>query len=287
MELINARASLNESPKMSTNACTFRLDGRVALVTGSTRGLGKQMALSLASAGARVAMNFANAGDTANNAFQDLKSVTSDCVLVQGDVTDAEAVERLCQEVAGALGPIDILVINATCSQPQLSFEDYDWDFFQSMLDFFVKSPVLLMRACLPHMKRQRWGRIIHITSEVLALASAPFSAYVAAKGAQTGLALSTARELAGAGITVNMIAPGWIPVERHADCSPESLEEYAAGVPAGRMGTPYDVAPAVVYLASGEASFVTGQTLSVNGGNAVLQSAIGERLKMDIAKPS
>jgi 3-oxoacyl-[acyl-carrier protein] reductase len=118
----------------------------------------------------------------------------------------------------------------------------------------------------------------VHITSEVVALASSPFSAYVAAKGGQTGLALSTARELAGSGITVNMLAPGWIPVERHANYSTESLNHYAAGVPAGRMGTPEDVAPTVVYLASEEAKFVTGQTLSVNGGNTVLRSVLGER---------
>jgi 3-oxoacyl-[acyl-carrier protein] reductase len=179
--------------------------------------------------------------------------------------------------VADALGPIDILVINATCHQPELPFEQYDWPFFQTMLDYFVKSPVLLMQACLPDMKQRNWGRIIHITSEVVAMASAPFSAYVAAKGGQTGLALSTARELAGSGITVNMVAPGWIPVERHAQSSPESLLAYAAGVPAGRMGTPQDVAPSVVYLASEEARFVTGQTLSVNGGNTVLPSALSE----------
>jgi 3-oxoacyl-[acyl-carrier protein] reductase len=261
----------------------FRLDGRVALVTGSTRGLGKQMALALAAAGARVSMNYANDSETAHAAFLELQGVTSDCTLVHGDVTDANAVERMVQEVTSDLGPIDILVINATCSQPQLPLEEYDWDFFQSMVDYFVKSPVLLMKACLPHMKRQQWGRVIHITSEVLALASAPFSAYVAAKGAQTGLALSTARELAGSGITVNMVAPGWIPVERHANDAPESLERYAAEVPAGRMGTPHDVAPAIVYLASREAGFITGQTLSINGGNTVLRSALGEALSVDV----
>jgi 3-oxoacyl-[acyl-carrier protein] reductase len=265
-----------QATTMSTNGKAFRLDGRVALVTGSTRGLGRQMALGLAHAGARVAMNYAHDKDVAEAAFADLRRMSADGCLVRADVTDAEEVERMCREVALALGPIDILVINATCSQPELPFEEYEWAFFQRMLDFFVKSPVLLMKSCLPHMKEQRWGRIVHITSEVLALASAPFSAYVAAKGGQTGLALSTARELAGSGITVNMVAPGWIPVERHAHYSNESLDSYRAGVPAGRLGTPSDVAPTVVYLASEEAGFVTGQTLSVNGGNTVLRSAIG-----------
>jgi 3-oxoacyl-[acyl-carrier protein] reductase len=262
---------------MLNNGNTFRLDGRVAIVTGSTRGLGKEIALALAGAGARVAMNYATDGDTARDAFHDLEQVAADCCLIQGDVTDAEAVRRMCAKVAETLGPIDIVVVNATCNQPELAFEEYDWQFFQTMLDYFVKSPVLLMQECLPHMKKQKWGRIIHITSEVLALASAPFSAYVAAKGGQTGLALSTARELAGSGITVNMIAPGWIPVERHSNCSPEALRRYSFGVPAGRMGVPHDVAASVLYFASEEASFVTGQTLSVNGGNTVLRSALGE----------
>jgi 3-oxoacyl-[acyl-carrier protein] reductase len=262
---------------MSNNGRAFRLDGRVALVTGSTRGLGKQIALALAQAGARTAMNYANDHSTAMAAFADLQSVSQESCIVRGDVTDPASVERMCREVADTLGPIDILVVNATCAQPELPFEEYDWEFFQSMLDFFVKSPVLLMKSCLPHMKEQRWGRIVHITSEVLALAAAPFSAYVAAKGGQTGLALSTARELAGSGITVNMVAPGWIPVERHAHHTQEQLNGYREKVPAGRLGTPNDVAPTVVYLASDESRFVTGQTLAVNGGNTVLRNALAE----------
>jgi 3-oxoacyl-[acyl-carrier protein] reductase len=262
---------------MMTNGKSFRLDGRVALVTGSTRGLGKQIAIALAGAGARTAMNYANDHQNAQAAFSDLQRVSHDSCLVCGDITDCDAVQSMCGEVSDMLGPIDILVINATCSQPELPFEQYEWGFFQSMLDYFVKSPVLLMKSCLPHMKKQRWGRIVHITSEVVALAAAPCSAYVAAKGGQTGLALSTARELAGSGITVNMLAPGWIPVERHSNYSKDSMREYAAGVPAGRMGTPEDIAPTVVFLASEEARFVTGQTVSVNGGNTVLKSVLGE----------
>ncbi len=123
---------------MLNNGKSFRLDGRVALVTGSTRGLGKQMALALATAGARTAMNYAHDRATADAAFRDLQDVTSNCCLAAGDVTDAESVEQMCRNVATELGPIDILVINATCSQPELPFEEYEWDFFQSMLDYFV-----------------------------------------------------------------------------------------------------------------------------------------------------
>lgn len=262
----------------------FRLDGRVALVTGSTRGLGKQIALALAGAGAKTAMNYCNQRETALAAFADLQQVAPESYLVQGDVTDEASVAAMCREVEQTLGPIDVLVINATCSQPQLPLEQYGWDFYQSMVDYFVKSPVLLTQQCLAHMKRQQWGRIVQITSEVVALASAPFSAYVAAKGGQTSLALSMARELAGSGITVNMVAPGWIPVERHADCDPRDLEAYRTGVPAGRLGAPPDVAGAVVYFCSQEAQFVTGQTLAVNGGNTIARKPIEVAMPSDSA---
>jgi 3-oxoacyl-[acyl-carrier protein] reductase len=255
---------------MSNSKNVFRADGRVALVTGSTRGLGKQIVIDLANAGARVAMNYANDRATAERAFADLQAVSRDSCLVAGDVTDPRGVNAIYAEVRERLGAIDILVLNATSPQPLKPLEEYDWAFFQEMLDFFVKSPVLLTKACLPHMKEQRWGRIIHITSEVFALGVPNFSAYVAAKGGQTGLARSLARELAPWNITVNMIAPGWIPVERHESDPPEMKAAYLAEVPAGRWGTPADVGAATVYLASDEAAFVTGQTISVNGGHTV-----------------
>jgi 3-oxoacyl-[acyl-carrier protein] reductase len=135
------------------------------------------------------------------------------------------------------------------------------------MLDFFVKSPYLVARRGLPHMKVKKWGRIVNITSEVFPRAVAPFSAYVAAKGGQIGWSRSMSRELAPFGITVNMVAPGWIPVERHEKDPQEAKDAYLREIPAGRWGTPLDVANAVLFFASDEASFITGQTLCVNGG--------------------
>ena len=249
---------------------SFDLSNRVALVTGSSRGLGKAMVLELARAGAKVAINYANSRETAERTLAEVAATGAACCLVQADVTDEADVAHLCDEVASTLGPIDILVPNATCNQPELPLEEYDWAFFQRMLDFFVKSPVLLTKACLPHMKRQQWGRIVQITSEVFTIGVAPFSAYVAAKGGQVGLSRSLARELAPYGITVNMVAPGWIPVERHAVYSQEAKDHYLTGVPAARWGTPDEVAHAVVYLASNEAAFVTGQSIHVNGGRTV-----------------
>ena len=115
------------------------------------------------------------------------------------------------------LGPVDILVVNATPEPTSVPIEEYDWAFHQQMLDFFVKSPYLLTRRALPAMKQRRWGRIINITSEVFHRGVSPFSAYVAAKGGQIGWSRSMATELAPCGVTVNTVAPGWIPVERHA----------------------------------------------------------------------
>lgn len=254
---------MNKKPKSS-------LEGRVALVTGSSRGLGREIAMELARRGAAVALNYANNRASAEATFNELKSITDRACLIQANVTDSIAVQRAVGEVNDALGPIDILVLNATCAQPQLPIEEYDVEFYQTMYDFFVKSPVLFLKACLPHMKQQQWGRIIHITSEVFHLGVPNFSAYVAAKGGQTGLARSLARELAEWNITVNMVAPGWIPVERHAEDPQAMKDAYFATIPAKRWGTPADVAAAAAFFAGEEASFITGQTVSVNGGNTV-----------------
>lgn len=246
------------------------LSDRVALVTGSTRGLGLATALELGSRGARVAMNYAHDRGGAEAAFAKLLTVSPYSALLQADVTTEVGVQALCGEVERQLGLVDVLVVNATCDQPQKPIEDYDWAFYQAMLDFFVKSPVLLAKACVPHMKRQRWGRIVQITSEVFAQGVPNFTAYVAAKGGQVGLARSMARELAPWGITVNMVAPGWIPVGRHDKELQSQKDAYLAAIPAGHWGSPRDVASAVAYLADEETGFVTGQTISVNGGMTV-----------------
>jgi 3-oxoacyl-[acyl-carrier protein] reductase len=245
----------------------FSLRGHVAVVTGSSTGLGKAIALTLGKAGAKVAVNYANNQARAEKAFAEFRQAGVEAALVRCDVTSAEGVEELFGTTEANLGKPDILVANATCDQPLKPIEQYDWAFYQTMLDFFVKSPYLLAKRGLAHMKAQRWGRIVNITSEVFQRAVAPFSAYVAAKGGQVGWSRSLSRELAPFGITVNMVAPGWIPVERHEKDPQAAKDEYLALIPAGRWGTPQDVANAVLYFASEEASFVTGQTLCVNGG--------------------
>jgi len=248
----------------------FSLQGRVALVTGSTTGLGKAMAIALGRAGAKVALNYHNNADRAEAAFAEFQAAGGEGMLARGDVSSETDVPRLIADIAAVLGPVDILVINATPDQPHKPIEEYDWAFFQQMLDFFVKSPALLSKACLPHMKNQRWGRIINIGSGVVARGVPNFTAYVAAKGGQNGFNRGLATEVARWGVTVNMICPGWIPVERHANDPQEEKDGYRALIPANRWGVPEDLAGAVVFLASESASFVTGQNLHVNGGMTV-----------------
>jgi 3-oxoacyl-[acyl-carrier protein] reductase len=214
-----------------------------------------------------VALNYQNNTARAEAALAECKAADIEALLVRGDVTDEAEVERMVGEIAAQLGPVDILVLNATPAQPQKPIEEYDWAFYQQMLDFFIKSPFLLTRACLPHMKAQRWGRIINIGSEVVARGVSPFTAYVAAKGGQNGFNRSLASELAPWGITVNMLAPGWIPVERHENDPQELKDGYRSLIPMNRWGVPDDMGGAVVFLASDASSFITAQNLHINGG--------------------
>ncbi len=248
---------------------SFSLDGHVALVTGSTTGLGKITAQHLATAGAKVAVNYANNKERAALAFDEFQATGGQGMLVQADVTSEQDVDRMFSQIESEFGPVDIIVANATPDQPLRPIEEYDWEFYQSMINFFIKSPYLLARRALPAMKKTKWGRFINITSEVYHTSVAPFSGYVAAKGGQIGWSRSMASELAPYGITVNMVSPGWIPVERHEKDSQDDKDQYLATIPMQRWGTPKDIAAAVLYYASEEASFVTGQTLCVNGGRS------------------
>ncbi|GJM29475.1 MAG: 3-oxoacyl-ACP reductase [Cyclobacteriaceae bacterium] len=245
---------------------SFTLKNHVALVTGSTKGLGKQIAFALGKAGAKVCLNYANDWKTAEATFTEFQDAGCAGIMVRADVTDAGQIQSMISEIASKLGNVDILVVNATPDQPQKPIEEYDWDFYQLMLDFFVKSPFLLTRAVLKEMKQSRWGRIINIGSEVYQTAVPNFSAYVAAKGGQIGWTRSMSKELAPFGITVNIVNPGWIPVERHQNDPQAMKDAYFADIPAGRWGVPKDVADAVLYFASEESAFVSGQTLCVNG---------------------
>ncbi|RBW68288.1 SDR family oxidoreductase [Bacillus taeanensis] len=248
---------------------SYHLDGKIALVTGGSKGLGKVISTRLAEAGAMVIVNYANYKEAAEQTAVSIQSSGGKAATVRGDITDEQAVAQLVTEVEATCGgTIDILVNNATGPQPELSIEESTWNDYLDQLVFFVKAPLLLTKAVLPGMKKKGEGRIITIGSEVVQLGNPNFSNYVTAKSSQIGMTRSWANELGPFGITVNLVNPGFIPVERHSEVNPLTLREYAKGVPLRKMGEPRDIGNAVAFLASSEARFITGQSISVNGGN-------------------
>ncbi len=244
--------------------------GRVALVTGSSRGLGAAIARRLAQDGLAVAVNGRRGGGRAREVGRSIRDDGGVAEAFGAVVTDEQQVAGLVAAITGRFGPVDVLVLNATGPQPEARVSDVAWADHLAQLNFFVNSPVLLGRAVLPGMQARRYGRIVHIDSEVASRPPPGRSAYATAKSAQIGLARSWARELAPAGITVNTVAPGFVPVERHADVPDQIRNAYLASVPAGRMGTPADIAHAVSFLASEAAGFITGQRIVVDGGRSL-----------------
>lgn len=242
--------------------------GKVALVTGASRGLGAAIAVALGKRGASVAVNFFGSPELAARVVRQVEAVGGKAFAIQADVRDEGEVSRLVAGTTRALGgPVEILVVNATGPQPFQEIEEQTWRSYLDQLEFFVKSPLILLKEVLPSMKARRWGRVIQIGSEVFEVGHPHFANYVAAKGAQLGQTRSWARDLAPFGITVNLVAPGWIPTERHAGTPQAELDAYAARVPMRHQGKPEDVGEAVAYFASESARFITGQKLSVNGG--------------------
>jgi 3-oxoacyl-[acyl-carrier protein] reductase len=246
------------------------LSGKVALVTGASRGLGRAIAEGLAARGAKTALNYFGSAPLAKAAVAAIRDRGGVAQAFKADVRDEAEVAKLVADVQAAFGLIDVLVLNATGPQPFIPIEQLSWRAMLDQLEFFVKSPMLLVQQVVGQMKRRRAGRIVQIGSEVFDKGVPEFSNYVAAKGAQLGLTRSWAMELAPHGITVNLVAPGWIPTERHDNDPQEAKDAYAAGVPMKRMGEHRDIADAVAFLAGDGAKFITGQRISVNGGNTL-----------------
>lgn len=242
----------------------------VALVTGSSRGLGAAIARRLARDGIAVAVNALDGDAQAHDVVDAIRESGGIADAFTADITDQQQVAGLVAAIADRLGSIDVLVLNATGPQPEAKVTDVPWADHLAQLNFFVKSPVLLARAVLPQMQVRRFGRVVNIDSEVVDRPPPGRSAYATAKSAQVGLTRSWARELAPFGITVNTVAPGFVPVERHADVSADDRSAYLASVPVGRMGTPGDIAHAVSFLVSEGAGFVTGQRIVVDGGRSL-----------------
>jgi 3-oxoacyl-[acyl-carrier protein] reductase len=246
------------------------LEGRTALVTGASRGLGAAIALELGARGAKVAVNYFAKRDRAEQVCAQIKQQGGEAAAFYADVRQEADISKMIQSINQTFQHIDIAVMNATGPQPFLTIEEQTWERYLDQLEFFVKSPLLILKQIVAGMKSRSFGRVIQIGSEVFELGNPMFANYVAAKGAQLGQTRSWARELAPHGITVNLIAPGWIPTERHLHSTEAEIHSYTERVPMKHMGTAEDVANTVAFLASEAGRFITGQKISVNGGNTL-----------------
>ena len=244
----------------------IRLDERVALVTGGSRGIGRAIAQSLATTGATVVVNYRGNQAAAEETVATIEAAGGTAVAIQAEVAIAEDVERLFKEVSERFGRIDILVNNAGITRDtlMLRMKDDDWD---AVMDTNLRGLFLCTRAALRPMTRARWGRIINITSVVGLMGNAGQANYAAAKAGIIGFSKSVAREIGSRSITVNAVAPGFIDTELTAVLGPDTREALIKQIPLGRLGTPEDVASLVTFLASEQAAYITGQTFNTDGG--------------------
>ncbi|MGB7218767.1 MAG: 3-oxoacyl-ACP reductase FabG [Vicinamibacterales bacterium] len=242
----------------------FDLSGRIALVTGASRGIGRAIAARLAAQGATVVA--AARGDHADDIVRELTAAGRNAEAVSLDVTDTAALERLPGEIVGRHGRLDIVVSNAGITRDQLlmRMKREDWD---AVLATNLTAAFVLAQAAVRPMLKQRGGRIIAISSVVGQMGNAGQTNYAASKAGLIGFAKALAREIASRGITVNVVAPGLIDTDMTRAAGDKAQTNWAAQIPLGRLGTPDDVAAAVGFLASDEAAYITGHVLAVNGG--------------------
>jgi 3-oxoacyl-[acyl-carrier protein] reductase len=241
------------------------LQDRVALVTGAGRGIGLAIGMRLGQMGAHVIV--AELADYGEQAAEQIRAAGSAATFVQVDVADADQVRRMADQARQSTGRVDVLVNNAG-SRPTRPFLEMSLAEWQQVVSVNLTGTYNCCAAIAPMMVERRWGRIINVSSLAAQRGSTGgHSHYAAAKAGVVGLSKSLARELARYGITVNVVSPGWIETEGWQGELESRREEYAARVPVGRLGTPEDVAHAVSFLASEEASYLTGITLPINGG--------------------
>jgi 3-oxoacyl-[acyl-carrier protein] reductase len=243
------------------------LVGRAAVVSGASRGLGASVARYLAACGARVGVNYRSSADAAIGVVDDIERAGGSAVALEGDVTTEGGAAAVVEGAVQAFGSVDILVNNAVGPHHEAPLADTYVADYESQLRFAVAAPVLLGTALLGEFERSSAARIISIGSEVVHRPTSGLAAYTTAKAALVGLTRAWAVELGPIGVTVNLVAPGFVPVERHADVAAAEVEQYVDSVPIGRIGIPDDVAGVIAFLASDQAAFLTGQVITVNGG--------------------
>ena len=242
------------------------LEGKTALVTGASRGIGKAIALRLAKEGANIAINFAGNVAAAEEVKAAIEADGGKAILVQADVSDSAAVDAMVKTVVDTFGGIDILVNNAGITRDGLlmRMKEEDWD---AVLNTNLKSIFLCTKAVSKLMIKKRSGRIVNMSSVVGVNGNAGQANYSAAKAGAIGFTKSMAKELAGRGITVNAIAPGFIQTDMTAVLPEAVKESMAKSIPLGRLGAPEDIAGTVLFLVSDCASYITGQVINVDGG--------------------
>ncbi len=244
------------------------LSNRVAIVTGSGRGIGRAIALKLAELGATVVINDVGEAAPVNSVVEEIKAMNRPSLAVLANVSLAADVNRLVETVMASFGRVDIMVNNAGIVRDRsiLRMSEEEWD---AVLNVNLKGVFLGTQAVLRHMIKQNWGRIISISSIVGIEGNIGQANYAAAKAGIIGFTKTIAKEVASRGITVNAVAPGFIDTQMTQQLGEKQRQAFTGRIPLGYMGTPRDVAESVAFLASEEARYITGQVLSVNGGMA------------------
>ena len=242
------------------------LAGKLALITGSSQGIGRATAIRLAQSGADIVINYRSNANAAAEVKAHIEDMGRRCIAIQADVSQEEDVSRLFAGATEALGPIAILVNNAGTTRDKLIIQMSLAD-FEHVLNTNLRSAFLCTKAALRGMIRARWGRIVNISSPAGLLGNAGQANYSASKAAIIAFTISTAREMASRNITANAIAPGFIPTELTSTLTEEQRKFLLDVTPLGRFGTPEEIAAAINFLCSPEASYITGQILGVDGG--------------------
>lgn len=242
------------------------LEGKIAIVTGASRGIGRQIALTLASYGANIVVNYRGSEESAVKVAKEIEAMGREVLLYQGNVADMDAMKEMVKETTKKFGRIDILVNNAGITKDNLLMAMKEEEFDQ-VLDVNLKGSFICMKQVIRTMMKQRYGRIINLSSVSGRMGNAGQVNYSASKAGIIGMTKSLAREVGSRGITVNAVAPGFIDTDMTAVLKDDVKEAIMAGIPLKREGKPEDIAEAVAFLASDKASYITGQVLSVDGG--------------------